>query len=1189
MCESYLRDQREPLTDIDRSLPHLRHGAPRTRLLHRIRIRHGWGLLGCLLLAPQLTADVPFRTPPVDISAGGVRGVTAIKIGDLNKDGLPDIAVFEGGKHASGRQTFAWFEAPDWTRREFNTAYRPGPFLGDAALADVNQDGYLDVILPQDPHSGSGTGYLFWYENPRNGSTSSWPRRLIGSWADAIHIGEVEVADMDSDGLLDVVIRHLGDDSVRICFQNSPTSWTTRKLPVRFREGLTLGDLDRDGRTDIILNGFWWAAPASPRTQAYTEYIIDPAFYTQPVSGLNNSTKSALGDIDGDGINDLVIVPAEGEKEYLAWYKGPQSPRTQPWTRRIIQSDWGNMHQVELGDIDRDGDLDIAGGLSFGDEGIFVWFNQGGGTSWQRQTVILTEGLYHGVLGDIGADGDLDIVGPTTYSSYSKPFLYENLLLDGSAPADPVLTILAPSDGTIIAVGTPVAFTATATDPIDGDLSYAITWKSSMDGTLGTGSTVAVADLSPGAHLISASVTDSHGLSTTDALNLTVAPVDSETPLSERLILFLDAREGVTQSAGQVTSWADRSARGNHLVAKGGPTLANGFAPSGAPAVRLDGVNDTLERIHASSPLNGFPAGNADRTIFLVGRYLDSTWWSGVAYGNPTRNEAFGLNVKHPSGELVLHGWATDLISTTPGIGAGWMIQSAVLSSAKATLYKNGAQIAQWTHSYNTVLNKLAIGQDLGGKGFVKLDVAAVLVYDRALSADERGSVEGFLSSTYLGSVSPEPAPNTPPALNVLSPSDGAVVAAGAPVSFTASASDTQDGNLGAAIAWSSSMDGPLGSGASITKTDLSTGTHIITATVTDKGGLTASETVQLTVTAGAPSLPVTAGLVLHLEASNGVTTSSGVVTGWSDQSGRGNHLVARNGPKWVNGAAPSGAAVVSLDGVNDTLERIHASSPLNGFPSGNADRTIVLVGRYIDSTWWSGVAYGNAYRNQAFGLNVKHPSGELVLHGWATDLISTTPGIGAGWMIQSAVLGSGTATLFKNGAQIAQWKNTYNTVLKKLAIGQDLGAKGHVKLEVAAVLIYDRALTANERATLESYLSSAYLQPGGSGALARATTPFVGSVQPNLALRVERLDTGALRLHLPELLEGGSYSLHALTNLARQNLADPATVLHTFSEEEIRRMPPITRSAQTVELAPEGNAVFFQLQFNGDRASDVR
>ena len=71
--------------------------------------------------------DFKIIVPDPDIS-----GVTTVNIADLNNDQLPDIAAFEGGKHAQGRQLFAWYEAPDWIRHEFNPGFNPGPFTGDS-------------------------------------------------------------------------------------------------------------------------------------------------------------------------------------------------------------------------------------------------------------------------------------------------------------------------------------------------------------------------------------------------------------------------------------------------------------------------------------------------------------------------------------------------------------------------------------------------------------------------------------------------------------------------------------------------------------------------------------------------------------------------------------------------------------------------------------------------------------------------------------------------------------------------------------------------------------------------------------------------------------------------------------------------------------------------------------------------
>lgn len=231
-----------------------------------------------------------------------------------------------------------------------------------------------------------------------------------------------------------------------------------------------------------------------------------------------------------------------------------------------------------------------------------------------------------------------------------------------------------------------------------------------------------------------------------------VSPADAATAPTDGLRLWLKADTGVVATGGTVSQWLDQSGSGNHLVASGNPQLVPALTPAGQPAIRLDGVGDKLQRIHATNPLGGLPAGNADRTMVVVARYNGSSAWAGTAYGNGTFNETFGLTVKSPSGELVLQGWGggNDLVSSTQGIGARWLVQSAVLSSGTATLYKDGEQIAQFGHTYNTTLSKLVIGEEIANAGFADMDVAAVLIYNRALSDTERAQLDEYLTTEYI-------------------------------------------------------------------------------------------------------------------------------------------------------------------------------------------------------------------------------------------------------------------------------------------------------------------------------------------------------------------------------------------------------------------------------------------------------
>jgi hypothetical protein len=92
---------------------------------------------------------------------------------------------------------------------------------------------------------------------------------------------------------------------------------------------------------------------------------------------------------------------------------------------------------------------------------------------------------------------------------------------------------------------------------------------------------------------------------------------------------------------------------------------------------------------------------------------------------------------------------------------------------------------------------------------------------------------------------------NSAPTVSIGSPSNNSSYGYGASVSFAGSATDTQDGNLTSSVKWTSSIDGQIGTGGSFSRT-LSSGTHTITASVTDSGGQFAFSQVTVTVVAAA-------------------------------------------------------------------------------------------------------------------------------------------------------------------------------------------------------------------------------------------------------------------------------------------------------------------------------------------------
>jgi chitodextrinase len=89
---------------------------------------------------------------------------------------------------------------------------------------------------------------------------------------------------------------------------------------------------------------------------------------------------------------------------------------------------------------------------------------------------------------------------------------------------------------------------------------------------------------------------------------------------------------------------------------------------------------------------------------------------------------------------------------------------------------------------------------------------------------------------------------NSAPSVTIDTPANNATFMAGEAVTFTGTAADSEDGSLTSALAWSSSLDGALGNGGTVNTSSLSVGTHVITASVSDSGGLAGSQTISVTI-----------------------------------------------------------------------------------------------------------------------------------------------------------------------------------------------------------------------------------------------------------------------------------------------------------------------------------------------------
>ncbi len=241
-----------------------------------------------------------------------------------------------------------------------------------------------------------------------------------------------------------------------------------------------------------------------------------------------------------------------------------------------------------------------------------------------------------------------------------------------------------------------------------------------------------------------------------DYIENTVVPIQVEdncgacAVLPDGLALHLEGNVGVSETGGTVEGWADQSGQGNDLdVVAGDPQIISSGGPNGQPYIALDGTDDKLER---NDCLFGFSDGSEDRTLFLVARYNSASETAGIVYGTGANNQAFGLGVDGTNGNLTVTagGSGSDVVSSTLGVGSGWLSQSIVLECNDFIHYKNGSAIENGTKVFETLVNKIVLGEEIGAAGTIAIDIAAVLIYDRALSFSEQQTVEAYLQEKYF-------------------------------------------------------------------------------------------------------------------------------------------------------------------------------------------------------------------------------------------------------------------------------------------------------------------------------------------------------------------------------------------------------------------------------------------------------
>jgi hypothetical protein len=339
--------------------------------------------------------------------------------GDFNRDGVMDIVA---GPY--------WYAGPTFTER--HEYYQPKPFdiggYSDNFFAysyDINRDGWTDIVIVGFPGKEA-----WWFANP-HGKPGNWERHLIMKVVDN---ESPDFTDITGDDIPELVCDHGGQIGYAEIPKDDPTKeWTFHPITPdrkyqRFTHGMGTGDVNGDGRKDVLQKEGWWEQPSAGSKAEFWEF--HPVQFSD-VGG----AQMCVFDVDGDGDNDVVTSKA-AHAYGLSWFEntgrddkgGIKFEEHRIMGDKPEQNDYGvafsELHAVAIADMDHDGIPDIITGKRWWshsqhapgalEKAVLYWFKtvrDGKNTRFIPYQIDTNSGVgTQVVVGDINGDKWDDII-----------------------------------------------------------------------------------------------------------------------------------------------------------------------------------------------------------------------------------------------------------------------------------------------------------------------------------------------------------------------------------------------------------------------------------------------------------------------------------------------------------------------------------------------------------------------------------------------------------------------------------------------------------------------------------------------------------------------------------------------------------------------------------------------------------
>lgn len=395
---------------------------------------------------------------------------TRVFVADMNKDSRLDVVL----SVSEGKGTVSWFESPEnpkigaWIEHPIEKETLDGAH--SLQVADLDNDGDLDVVVAE-MHTSREKRVLVYF----NEAGAFKPVLLADTGSHNMRVG-----DIDGDGDIDIVGKnYAGLSRVIEMWENQASKFkqwsyhsidTARPKNQKGMMGLVFTDADQDGFTDIVAGSFLYRNPDGNLFNSWARTELPENVDVYFAVDVNGNQLSDLIGIAGDTVFWIEALDEKasswkarpvgkvapggrtqgyiaaklmpGEKPQLIFTRGknhlyvleiPPDPTTNPWPLHLISTET-EEEGLAVGDIDRDGDLDIAAVKADGQQAI--WLENPGALSvnWVSHSVGKSQPWMDRVaLADIHNDGRLDFIA-TEERQDGKPYAALSWF---EAPTDP--------------------------------------------------------------------------------------------------------------------------------------------------------------------------------------------------------------------------------------------------------------------------------------------------------------------------------------------------------------------------------------------------------------------------------------------------------------------------------------------------------------------------------------------------------------------------------------------------------------------------------------------------------------------------------------------------------------------------------------------------------------------------------